>query len=54
MKNTRYNIGFRGKNQLSLFEIVKEYYINNELDFAKVIFQIKGSRFKKRMKKYFK
>lgn len=33
--------GFRGKNQLPLFMIIKEYFDENgDVDFAKVLFEI--------------
>lgn len=48
-KNTSYLISFKSKNQLALFEIIKEYYVSGRLDFAKIIFQIKGKEFKRKM-----
>jgi hypothetical protein len=51
MKNTRIVISFKSKNQLPLFMITKEYYNKNgELTFAKVIFEIKGKKYKKLIK----
>lgn len=52
-KNTSYDFGFKGKNQMPLFMISKEYYVNNELDFAKVIFEIKGRDCRKQLKEFF-
>ena len=40
MKNTKIKISFKGKNQLPELMIIKEFYVNGELDFAKVLFQI--------------
>lgn len=40
-KKTGIIFGFRGKNQLPLFMIIKEYFDENgEVDFAKVLFEI--------------
>lgn len=54
MKNkekTKIRFGFRSKYQLPLFMIIKEYYdINGELYFAKVLFEIKGSKMRREMK----
>jgi hypothetical protein len=52
MKKIRYNIGFRCKHQLALFEIIKKEYINDQLDYASIIFQIKGLKYKKHMKEW--
>ena len=41
-KNTRVIATF--KNTLALFTIIKEYYVNNEIDFAKILFEIKGKK----------
>ena len=46
-KNTSYVLGIKSKNQLALFEIVKEYYDNSNLIYAKIIFQIKGKEYKR-------
>ena len=45
---------FRGKNQLPLFMIIKEYFDENgEVDFAEVLFEIEGRKCKKKnVKKY--
>lgn len=45
-KNTSYLFSFKSKNQLAFFEIIKEYYIDKQLDFAEIIFQIKGKEYK--------
>lgn len=37
---TKIKLGFKGKFQQPLFMITEEYYENNELVFAKVLFQI--------------
>lgn len=45
---TRIRFGFKGKNQLPLFMIIKEYYDDNgDIEFAKVLFQIKGRAMRK-------
>jgi cell fate regulator YaaT (PSP1 superfamily) len=46
-KKTSYVFSFKSKGQLALFEIVKEYYVNSRLEFAKIIFQIKGKEYKR-------
>lgn len=55
MKNklkTKITFSFRGKNQLPLFMVIKEYYnAQGELDFAKVLFEIQGHKMRKEMKK---
>lgn len=46
-KKTGIIFGFRGKNQLPLFMIIKEYFDENgEVDFAKVLFEIEGKKCK--------
>lgn len=52
LKNTSYVLGFKGKNQLPLLMLIKEYYINNELEIAKVLFQINGAEYRKSMKEF--
>lgn len=53
-KKTGIIFGFRGKNQLPLFMIIKEYFDENgEVDFAKVLFEIEGKKCKKEYKKIF-
>lgn len=50
-RKTAYNIGFKGKNQLPLFMLIKEWYTeNNEAYMAKVLFQIDGKEFRKLIK----
>lgn len=45
---------FRGKGQLPLFMIIKEYFDENgEVDFAKVLFEIEGKKCKEEYKKIF-
>ena len=41
-EKTKISISFKGKNQISLFMIVREYYNKktNELVFAEVLFEI--------------
>lgn len=49
---TRIKFSFKGKNQLPLFMVIKEYYDDNgDLEFAKVLFQIKGRAMRKLEKK---
>lgn len=46
---------FRGKGQLPLFMIIKEYFDENgEVDFAKILFQIEGIKCKKACKEILK
>lgn len=53
-KKTGIIFGFRGKNQLPLFMIIKEYFDENgEVDFAKVLFEIEGKKCKEEYKKIF-
>lgn len=40
MKTTKIKFSFRGKNQLPLFMVTKEYYTNNEITYVKVLFMI--------------
>lgn len=49
---TKIRFGFRSKKQLALFTIIKEYYEKNELVYAKIIFEIKGGKFRKEFKKF--
>ena len=51
-KNTNCLFSFKSKNQLALFEISKEYYNDDQMDFAKIIFQIKGREFKRKTKEF--
>ena len=47
-KRVSFVIGIKGKNQLALFDIVKEYYDKyGNLCYAKIIFIIKGKAYKK-------
>lgn len=47
--------GFKGKNQLPLFMIIKEYFDENgEVDFAKVLFEIEGKNCKEEYQKMFR
>lgn len=49
---TRIRFSFKGKNQLPLFMVIKEYYDDNgDLEFAKVLFEIKGREMRKLEKK---
>ncbi|MCI9015949.1 MAG: hypothetical protein HFJ53_02115 [Clostridia bacterium] len=44
-KKTGIIFSFRGKGQLPLFMIIKEYFDENgEVDFAKVLFEIEGRK----------
>ena len=49
MRNTKISIGFNGKNQTPLFMVIKEYYENGEIVFAKVLFQIWGRKAKRKI-----
>ena len=43
---------FRGKNQLPLFMIIKEYFDKNgDIEFAKVLFEIEGRKCKRILKR---
>ena len=43
---------FRGKGQMPLFMIIKEYFDKNgEVEFAKILFEIEGRKCKKEMRK---
>lgn len=43
---------FKGKGQLPLFMIIKEYFDDNgEIEFAEVLFEIKGREYKEIIKK---
>lgn len=45
---TRITFSFKGKKQIPLFMVIKEYYDDNgNIDFAKVLFQIKGRKMRK-------
>ena len=53
-KRTRISFSFRSKNQLPFFMVIKEYYDENgQVYFAKVLFEIKGRKFRKLLKKSF-
>lgn len=44
-KKTGIIFSFRGKGQLPLFMIIKEYFDKNgEVEFAKVLFEIEGRK----------
>lgn len=44
--------GMKGVNQLPLFMLIKEYYDkNNEIVWAKVLFEIEGWKYKKMKRK---
>jgi len=45
LKNVSYEIDFNSKNSIYLFTIVKETYIKGELDYAEIIFHIKGKKY---------
>ena len=51
---TRITFSFRSKNQIPLFMVIKEYYDDDgNIEFAKVLFEIKGKKMrelKKRLK----
>ena len=56
MKNKRTRITFdlrtKGKKQLPLFMIIKEYYDEQgQIEFAKVLFEIKGRKYRNLLKK---
>lgn len=51
MESTRIKISFKGKNQLPLLMVTKEYYQSKELIFAKVLFQIDGKEMKELKRK---
>ena len=51
-KNTSYDFSFKSEKQMPLFMISKEYYVNGELDFAKILFEIKGRDCRKKIKKF--
>lgn len=49
---TRIRFSFKGKKQMPLFMVIKEYYDDNgDLEFAKVLFEIKGREMRKLEKK---
>lgn len=51
MKKIKIRFSFRSKTQLPLFMITKEWYDDNgEIEFAKVLFEIQGSKMRKIMK----
>lgn len=53
-KKTGIIFSFRGKGQLPLFMIIKEYFDKNgEVEFAKVLFEIEGRKCKKAYKEIF-
>lgn len=42
---TRITFGFKSKTQMPLFMVIKEYYDDNgNIEFAKILFQIKGKK----------
>lgn len=44
---------FRGKGQLPLFMIIKEYFNENgEIDFAEVLFEIEGRKCRKELDEF--
>lgn len=44
---------FRSKRQLALFHIIKEYYDENgEVEYAEILFEIKGRKCRKILKKW--
>lgn len=44
---------FRGKGQLPLFMIIKEYFNDNgQIEFAEVLFEIKGKKYKEELNKW--
>lgn len=53
-KRTRITIDFRtkGKKQLPFLMVIKEYYDEEgQIEFAKVLFEIKGRKYRKLLKK---
>lgn len=45
---TRITFGFKSKTQMPLFMVIKEYYDDDgNIEFAKVLFQIKGRKMRK-------
>lgn len=45
---TRITFGFKSKNQPPLFMVIKEYYDDNgNIEFAEVLFEIKGREMRK-------
>lgn len=40
MGNTKIKIGFKSKHQAPLLMVIKEYYNNGDINFAKVLFAI--------------
>ena len=53
-KRTRitFDLRTKGKKQLPLFMIIKEYYDEQgNIEFAKVLFEIKGRKYRKLLKK---
>ena len=49
---TRIIFGFKSKRQMPLFMVIKEYYDDNgNIEFAKVLFEIKGRKMRKLEKK---
>lgn len=54
MRKTRitFDLRTKGKKQLPLFMIIKEYYDSEgNIEFAKVLFEIKGKKYRKLLKK---
>jgi hypothetical protein len=49
---TRITFGFRGKNQLPVFTVIKEFIEDGETVFAKILFEIKGRKYKKEIRKW--
>ncbi len=50
-QRTRIEFSFKGENQLPLFMVIKIWYDENgEVEFAKVLFQIKGREYRKILK----
>lgn len=45
---TRITFGFKSKKQIPLFMVIKEYYDDDgNIEFAKILFQIKGKEMRK-------
>ena len=49
-KNSSYTFSFKSKKQLALFMLIKEYYIENQMDYAEILFQIKGRECREKLK----
>ena len=49
---TKIAFSFKGRNQLPLFMVIKEYYDDNgDIEFAEILFQINGRKMRKLDKK---